>query len=283
MTLYSRAPRGSAATSPGWRSPPAVVRRPRRRRPPPAEPDPWPEFARALEDYFRANPFFAVRPAGTSSRRADARSERRGHRPRGRPYCAARRARGLDGEAMTLPERFEREHLYTVIDTDLFWLDRARLPFTNPAWYIETAGSGRLPQPALTRPWRSAWKATSADARYRSRDCRRHPRANPDDPLPQSFVARGIGAFGGFGVFYRKQVARSSPASGIQRGAAGAGRGRCRRRQGDGGAEGLARGSAGMNRKVSPWARPLFLEMLKVTERVDVPLSQLLQLGRGGP
>ena len=114
-------------------------------------------------------------------------------------------AQGLDGEAMTLPERFEREHLYTVIDTDLFWLDRARLPFTNPAWYIEQLD----PDVYLNRAYAPLPKRLEGYIGY----ARAVPgiaadiRANLKTPLPQSFVARGIGAFGGFAVFYREQVA----------------------------------------------------------------------------
>jgi hypothetical protein len=32
-------------------------------------------------------------------------------------------------------QRFERQYLLSLIDTDLFWLDEAEQPFTNPAFY----------------------------------------------------------------------------------------------------------------------------------------------------
>jgi hypothetical protein len=245
-----------------------------------AKPDPWPEFAaRFLEDYFRANPFFAVQ-AG--------RHEFDGQMPDlsaagiAREVARMRKlraeAQGLDGEAMTPPERFEREHLYTVIDTDLFWLDRARLPFTNPAWYIEQLD----PDVYLNRAYAPLAKRLEGYIGY----ARAVPgiaadlRANLKTPLPQSFVARGIGAFGGFGVFYRKQVAPifagvKDPAA--QRALAEADAAAAKAM------EELKSWLEGQRRHATQGfalGEPLFLEMLKVTERVDVPLSQLLQLGQ---
>ena len=103
------------------------------------QPDPWPQFsARFLEAYFKAEPKFAVE-AG--------RHEFDGQMPDWSASGIAAqvallkqlRAEGaaLSDAQVSAPERVEREHLYTVIDSQLFWLDRARYPFSNPAWYIE--------------------------------------------------------------------------------------------------------------------------------------------------
>src|SRR5580698_1732086 len=103
------------------------------------KPDPWPQFAaRFIEDYFTANPFVAVQQG---------RHEFDGQMPDlsaagiarevARLHTVREQAQALDGTAMTEAERREREHVYAVIDTDLFWLERSRMPFTNPAWYID--------------------------------------------------------------------------------------------------------------------------------------------------
>ena len=103
------------------------------------KPDPWPQYAaRFIEDYFRAEPFFAVQ-AG--------RHEFDGQMPDwSADALAAEAARlkkmraeaeGFDAATLTAEERFEREYLYTVIDSELFWRERARAPFTNPAWYLD--------------------------------------------------------------------------------------------------------------------------------------------------
>ena len=69
-------------------------------------------------------------------------------------------APAFDAAALTPAERFEREYLLTVIDSDLFWLERARFPFRNTAWYI-----GQLDPDvylaATMRRWRGALRDTS--------------------------------------------------------------------------------------------------------------------------
>ena len=166
-------------------------------------------------------------------------------------------AQGLDTEAMTPPERFEREHLYTVIDSELFWLDRARLPFTNPAWYIEQLD----PDVYLNRAYAPLAKRLQGYIGY----ARAIPgiaadiRANLKTPLPQSFVERGIGAFGGFAIFYRKRRR-----AGVRRGrgsgrATGAGRRPMRpppRRWRSSRAG--SRASGGTRPRTSPWANRCF-------------------------
>ena len=249
-----------------------------------AKPDPWPEFAaRFLEDYFKANPFFAVQ-AG--------RHEFDGQMPdlsaAGIATEVARlqklraEAQGLDAEAMTPAGAFRaRTSLHASSTADLFWLDRARLPFTNPAWYIEQLD----PDVYLNRAYAPLAKRLEGYIGY----ARAIPgiaadiRANLKTPLPQSFVARGIGAFGGFAVFYRKQVAPlfaavKDPAA--QRALAEADAAAAKAM------EELKSWLEGERRHATQGfalGEPLFLEMLKVTERVDVPLSQLLQLGQRGP
>jgi hypothetical protein len=126
--------------------------------PPPAPPvataapaDGWPAFSgRFLEEYFKANPFFAVE-AG--------RHEFDGQMP---DLSAAgiaaevtllkglrSQAQAFDAAALSVPEREEREHLLVAIDSDLFWLERARAPFRSPSWYIDQLD----PDVYLNRPY----------------------------------------------------------------------------------------------------------------------------------
>jgi Bacterial protein of unknown function (DUF885) len=175
--------------------------------PPAAAPgDTWPQFAAAfIEAYFKANPFFAAQ-AG--------RHEFDGQMP---DWSAAgigaevarlqqlrTQAAAFDTAALAPADRFERDYLLSVIDTDLFWLDRARFPFSNPAWYIDQLDPdiylNRDYAPLATRLrgyigyLRSIPRLASAI------------RANLHVPLPPSFVKRGVDAFGGFAAFYRKDA-----------------------------------------------------------------------------
>src|SRR5262249_46771786 len=100
--------------------------------PPAVQPprDPWPQFAaRFLEEYCKADPRCAVEGG---------RHEFDGQMPDWSAAGLAAKgallkrlraeAAAFDASRLTAAERFEREHLYTAIDTDLFWLEDARAP-----------------------------------------------------------------------------------------------------------------------------------------------------------
>jgi hypothetical protein len=252
--------------------------------PPPAPPrtqahDGWPDFAAAfVESYFKADPFFAVQ-AG--------RHEFDGQMPDwsaagiaaevGRLRALRNEAQAFDPASLTAAERFEREYVFSVIDSRLYWLERARFPFTNPAWYIEQLD----PDVYLSRNYAPLEKRLAGYVGY----LRAIPqitaaiRANLSAPLAPTFVERGVDGFGGFADFYRKDglkqfasvadpVARRDLAAATHDAAAAM----------DaltGWLKGRARQGAGF--ALGPG---LFQEMLHATERVDVPLAELLAVGR---
>lgn len=241
--------------------------------------DPWPEFsARFLEEYFRANPFFAVE-AG--------RHEFDGQMP---DVSAAgitaevdllqrlrAQAQAIDAAALTVPERQEREHLFVAIDSDLFWLTRARAPFRSPSWYIDQLD----PDVYLNRQYAPLAQRLQGYIGY----ARAIPkiaaaiRANLATPMPRTFIERGIAGFGGYADFYRKDVAQvfasvQDPKAQEELRQANA-------------------AAAAAMQQLKTWLQgerahatedfalgePLFLEMLRSTERVDVPLAKLLEIG----
>jgi hypothetical protein len=245
-----------------------------------AAPDGWPEFAtRFVGDYFKANPFFAVQAgrhefdgqmadlsaAGIAAEVARMRKLR--------DETAA-----FDAGTLSAAEAFERQYLLAVIDGDLFWLDRVRSPFTNPAWYIDQLD----PDVYLTRAYAPLEKRLQGYLGY----ARAIPkiaadiRANLHTPLPASFIQRGIDAFGGYADFFRRDVApvfAAVPDPAAQRELAAA----------DAAAasamDGLRNWLQGERARASTdfaLGEPMFLEMLKATERVDLPLAALLAAGR---
>ncbi len=76
-------------------------------------------------------------------------------------------AAAYDAAALTPDQAFEREYVLSIVDRDLFWLDRARSPFTNPAWYIDQID----PEVYLSRDYAAAREATRGVYRL----CARHP------------------------------------------------------------------------------------------------------------
>ncbi len=110
----------------------------------------------------------------------------------------------FDEKTLSAEQRFERQYLLSQIDSDLFWLENAEQPFTNPGFYL-----GALdPSVYLTRPYAPVETRLKAFISY----ARAVPaaatqvRANLRTPMPKSFIKYGVDGFGGFPDFYRKDV-----------------------------------------------------------------------------
>jgi hypothetical protein len=102
-------------------------------------------------------------------------------------------------------ERFDREYLLAVVDGELFWMEKAKFPFSNPAWYM-----GKLdPDMYLNRDYAPLEARMKAYIKY----ARGIPKmandikANLQSPLPKTYVELGIAQFGGLADFYLKKVA----------------------------------------------------------------------------
>jgi hypothetical protein len=243
-------------------------------------PDRWPEFAaRFIEGYLRANPYFAVQ-AGRHEFDGQMSDWSAGgiSAEVARLHAMRTEAASFDTAALTEAERLEREIVLTVTDGNLFWLERAQSPFTNPAWYLEQLDPevylNRDYAPLATRMrgyigYLRAIPKLAADVR-----------ANLRTPLPPSFAQRGIEDFGGYVDFFRhdgprvfagvtdsaaqKELAEASAAAATAM-------------------AGLKAWFEGERRHATgrfALGEPLFLEMLRSTERVEVPIAQLLQVGR---
>jgi hypothetical protein len=250
--------------------------------PPPAAAVPsskWPAFtARFIEEYLKSRPDFAVKQG---------RHEYDGQMPdlstEGIAAQVVRlkvwraEAAAFDPAGLSEAERFEREYLLTRLDADLFALDRARFPFTNPAFY-----PGQLdPDVYLTLEYAPLEKRLHGYLGY----ARAIPkiaadiRANLATPLPPTFVERGIQAFGGFADFYRHDVGKvfaSVADPQAQKDLADANEAAARAMDELKGWFTAQRGHANGSFALG---EPLFLEMLEDTERVDVPIARLLAVG----
>lgn len=257
--------------------------------PTPAQPAPDPHAAiqaawsgytgRFIEDYFKLDPFFAVQngrhefdgqmtdfSAAALAKKIDWLK------------MARKEADAFDSSALTQDQNFEREYLMHVIDADLFWLDRAHSPQNNPAWY-----SDRLdPEIYLSRDYAPLDKRLKGYIGY----ARGIPkivadiRANLKMPLPKSLLERGIDAFGGFAEFYRNDVPKvfaavQDPDAQKELTAADAEAAKAM--------DGLKDYLVSQRKTATDafaFGEPLFLDMLKSTEQVDVPIAQLEAFGK---
>jgi hypothetical protein len=111
----------------------------------------------------------------------------------------------VDPKTLEPRERFDRDYLLAVADRDLFWMEKAKFPLNNPAWYKDTID----PDMYLNRDYAPLNVRMKAYIKY----ARGIPKmandikTNLQSPLPKTSVEFGIALFGGLADFYTKGVA----------------------------------------------------------------------------
>lgn len=166
----------------------------------------WKEISnRFVEDYFKAQPFFAVQSGRHEfdGQMPDLSAAGIAHEV-ARLQAARKELAGFDPTGLTPTQQLEREVLLNVTDRDLFWLDQAKWPFRNPAWYLDKLD----PDVYLSRDYAPLDQRLKGFIGY----SKAVPgivaaiEANLHTPLPRSYVEYGIKAFGGMADFYRDDI-----------------------------------------------------------------------------
>jgi uncharacterized protein (DUF885 family) len=240
----------------------------------------WQQFTgEFLEDTFKAQPFLASQVG-----RHDFDGQMPDWSAAGfdkeiqRLKAAQSRTQAFNAADLTPDQRYERQYLLNVLDVDLFKLDRARFPFTNPAWYIDHID----PEVFLSRdyaPLATRMKAYIAYARAIPKIAAAI-RANLKVPMAKTLVERGISGFGGFADFYRNDVPKvfaSVQDAAAQKDLADADAGAAKAMdelkkwlvsQRKGATDGYALGEA------------VFADLLKTEDGVTTPIPELMKLGQ---
>ncbi|MFN2516307.1 MAG: DUF885 domain-containing protein [Pyrinomonadaceae bacterium] len=232
-----------------------------------------------LEAYFAAHPDFAVR-AG--------RHEFDGQLPDWSAEGIAKEGKRLHAEkdrvknfpdtALDDRQRFERDYIASIIDSDLFWLESAEWPSRSPQFYADAID----PDVYVSREYAPLDQRLRAYTAY----ARAIPiavdqiRKNLRTPLPKTFVKIGHTTYGGLISFYEKNVPAifaSVKDEQLQKDF----------KESNDGAIKAMRDIDGWFRSQEATATDSFAlgaekfsELLKATERVEVPLEKLAEVGR---
>jgi uncharacterized protein (DUF885 family) len=269
-----RAPVAAVAPAPASASSPA----------PPAAPVSlaarWDAYVQGfLDDYFRANPTYAV---------YQGRHEYDGKLPDwsakgvqaeiARLHRETTIATAFDAQALDDRRRFQRRYVLAVIDRDLFWLEEARFPWRNPSFYADALD----PNVYVTRPYAPLPERMKAMTVW-SRNvpaALAQIRSTLQTPLPLPLVEIGKLRFGGVATYLENDVPQAfsavtdpalrAPFDVARKQAAAA-----FRALGDW-FEGLKATAAG-DFALGPTR---YQRMLWMTERVDLPLDAVEALGR---
>jgi len=232
-----------------------------------------------IEGYFQAQPTFAA-DAGRhdfDGQLPDV-SNHGLRREIARLHDAHNQLAAVDPKTLEPRERFDREYLLAVVDKDLFWIEKAKYPFSNPAWYIDKLD----PDVYLSRNYAPLEVRMKAYIKY----ARGIPRmvndikANLQSPLPRTYVELGIAQYGGLAEFYAKNVAATFASvnnpdlqkqlTEVDTAAAQA-------------MEVLKLTLVEERRKANdkfPLGADLYAQMLAQTERVDIPVDKIEAAGR---
>jgi len=248
--------------------------------------DPWPALVdEYIESYFKAHPMVAAAVGrhefdgglpdwSVSGIRAEVQ----------RLKAFRDRVSAIPDATLTAAERFEREYLLTRIDRELFWRDVAEAPFRNPEFYLGMSDGGDSLDPSVyvVRPYASPEVRARAFIKYAASVVRVAPeiRANLRTPMPATYIKLGVAGFGGLAEFYRKDVPqafaqvadpqlKADLAAAIEPAAKAL--------------DDLAEWLKSEEPKATgsdPLGAERFAAMLKMTERVEVPLADLEAAGR---
>ncbi len=183
----------------------------------------------------------------------------------------------FDPASLDEGRRFEREALLAQVDRDLFWLETARSPFRNPYWYAD-ALDPNVYEAREYAPLEQRLEAYIAYAREVPRAVAQI-RANLETPLPRTYVDIGRTALGGLAAHYDAEVPLTfAPVESARL--------QSELREANAGAIRSVReldawlaGQVSATSDGYALGPDLFAEMLLRTERTNVPLDRLAEIG----
>jgi uncharacterized protein (DUF885 family) len=194
-----------------------------------------------------------------------------------RLHAARDRALAFDAASLDAAQRFEREHVVAVIDEELFWQETMGQPFVNPAYYAGVLS----PDVYLERDYAPLEQRLRAFVSYQQAlpAVTRQARANLRSPMPKTYVQLGHIVVGGLASHFEQDVPRifapvrdASLQSALAASNAAA-------------IAALKEFDAWIQSQAATATDAFaigperFLQMLRDTERVEIPLAQLKAMG----
>jgi hypothetical protein len=188
------------------------------------------------------------------------------------------RVAGFQASALSERQLFERDYVAAVIDGDLFWLESAEWPMRCPQFYADAID----PDVYVSREYAPLDQRIKAYTAY----AKAVPiaidqiRKNLRTPLPKTFVNIGHTTYGGLISFYEKDVPAifaSVKDEQLQKDFKEANDGAIKAMKD---IDGWFKTQEATATNDFALGAEKFSEMLKATERVDVPLGELAEVGR---
>ena len=174
------------------------------------EPESWEDFvSRQIEAHIEAHPQWAVVQGRHEfdgqlpdwSRAAIEKEIARLHQQRDQAMAFA-------GDQLSTEQLYQREYLVSRVDQDLFWMEKAQLPFRSPQFYFGWMGDSLDPSPYIALDYAPLDQRLRAFTRYLGNVPKAAEliRENLAMPMPRTWLQLGIDSFGGYATYFKDDV-----------------------------------------------------------------------------
>jgi len=111
-------------------------------------------------------------------------------------------------DQMSSEQLYQREYLVSRVDQDLFWMEKAGLPFRSPQYYFGWMGDSLDPSAYIALDYASLEERMRAFTRYLENIPKAvgQIRENLAMPMPRTWLQLGIDGFGGYADYFRDEV-----------------------------------------------------------------------------
>jgi len=111
-------------------------------------------------------------------------------------------------DQMSSEQLYQREYFVSRVDQDLFWMEKAQLPFRNPQFYFGWMGDSLDPSAYIALNYASLEERMRAFTRYLSNvpKATGQIRENLAMPMPRTWLQLGIDGFAGYAAYFRDEV-----------------------------------------------------------------------------
>ena len=175
-----------------------------------AQPESWEQFvSRQIEAHIDAHPQWAV---------VQGRHEYDGQLPDwsragiekeiARLHQQRDEAMAYADDQLSPEQLYQREYLISRVDQDLFWMEKANLPFRSPEFYFGWMGDSLDPSAYIALDYASLEQRMRAFTLYLQNVPKAvaHIQENLAMPMPRTWLQLGIDGFGGYADYFRDDV-----------------------------------------------------------------------------
>jgi uncharacterized protein (DUF885 family) len=185
-------------------------------------------------------------------------------------------------DSLTPEQQFQREYFVAVLDRSLFWTDKAKAPFHNPAFYFDWQSDGLDPAVYITLEYAPTEQRMQAFTKYLKAipNAAAQIRDNLEMPMARSVLDYGIASFGGMAEYFANDVPQvwssvQDPALQAEFAAANAVAAKAMAELTD-----WLKSNQATATEDYALGADLFSQMIYDSERVDIPLAELEAIGR---